>query len=86
MEIREALLPLVRLVANLSAEIKEYDKRIETLAGCGKTQPHWVSHEPNSRDRIRLGGRAIAASSVSWAPDLSSGACWTNSSMCCRSS
>ena len=30
-EIREALLPLVRLVATLSADIKEYDKKIETL-------------------------------------------------------
>jgi len=32
-EIREALLPLVRLAAALSADIKEYDKKIETLAG-----------------------------------------------------
>jgi transposase len=30
-EIREALLPLVRLAAVLSADIKEYDKKIETL-------------------------------------------------------
>jgi transposase len=30
-EIREALLPLVRLAAALSADIKEYDKKIETL-------------------------------------------------------
>ena len=30
-EIREALLPLVRLAAALSAEIREYDKKIETL-------------------------------------------------------
>ena len=31
MEIREALLPLVRLAATLSADIKEYDKKIEEL-------------------------------------------------------
>jgi transposase len=30
-EMREALLPLVRLAATLSADIKEYDKKIETL-------------------------------------------------------
>jgi transposase len=30
-EIREALLPLVRLAATLSADIKEYDKKIEAL-------------------------------------------------------
>ena len=31
MEMREALLPLVRLAATLSADIKEYDKKIESL-------------------------------------------------------
>ena len=31
MEMREALLPLVRLAATLSADIKEYDKKIEEL-------------------------------------------------------
>jgi transposase len=30
-EMREALLPLVRLAATLSADIKEYDKKIEEL-------------------------------------------------------
>jgi len=30
-EIREALLPLVRLAVALSADIEEYDKKIETL-------------------------------------------------------
>jgi transposase len=30
-EVREALLPLVRLAATLSADIKEYDKKIEEL-------------------------------------------------------
>jgi transposase len=30
-EVREALLPLVRLAATLSADIKEYDKKIEAL-------------------------------------------------------
>jgi hypothetical protein len=30
---REALLPLVRLAATLSTDIKEYDKKIEELTG-----------------------------------------------------
>jgi transposase len=40
-ELREALLPLVRLAATLSADIKEYDKKIDEL-GPGEVWAHGV--------------------------------------------